>query len=79
MSLAEADFQKAFLTNPMGYPVAAALLLLPLWMLFDLIAHRRSLADAYQRAEVHLRQRRWAIPLIAAMIINWCWNISKGL
>ena len=38
-----------------------------------------TLFDFYQKTESYLKKPKIAIPLILLLIINWIWNITKGL
>jgi len=57
----------------------AVLVLAPIWMISDLLSKKDSLFHFYNRAELFLRQKWIAIPLILLVIMNWIWNIYKGL
>jgi hypothetical protein len=55
------------------------LLVLPVWLVFDLISRKSTLYHFYNRSERFL-QRKWiAIPAILLVLLNWVWNIAKGL
>ena len=79
LTILQGDWWGAFLLNPFGYLITAMLVLLPLWILFDLITQRSSLFLVYQKAERTIRRPLYAIPLILLVLINWGWNIVKGL
>lgn len=79
ISLAKGDFINALQTNPLGYLIAAIMLITPLWIAFDFARQRKTLFNFYRRVEVHLKKPGLAIPLILLLVINWIWNISKGL
>ncbi len=79
LSLIEGDLWAALYTNPMGLLVAAIMLILPLWIAFDLCFRKNGLMRAYKRIELIVRRPQWAIPLAALVLLNWIWNISKGL
>lgn len=66
--------------NPLGIVIAFALLIIPLWLLVDCATRRETLYRWYMRGEVILKQKLWiSIPLIAVVVINWAWNIVKGI
>jgi hypothetical protein len=79
MSLIKGDFIGALSLNPIGYLIAFIMLVTPIWMLTDIIMRRNTLLNLYQRTETYLRKPIIAIPLILLLIINWIWNINKGL
>ena len=79
LSLLNGEFVKALQLNPFGYIIAVVLVFSPLWICFDLLTNRKTLFALYQRAEETLKKPQFAIPLSLLVIINWIWNISKGL
>ena len=79
LSLIKGDFIEAFYINPMGFLIAFILFLAPIWIIVDIIAKRNSFFHFYQRVETYLKRPQLAIPLVIIVIINWIWNITKGL
>lgn len=79
ISLTEGNFMVALKSNPMGYIVAFIMLVVPVWILMDIIFGKKSLLDCYQKTEKRIRNPKLAIPLIVLVVINWLWNITKVL
>lgn len=79
ISLTKGYFVEAFDLNPIGYIVALIMLTAPVWIVADLILKNNSLFKCYQKVEDYLKKPKYAIPLILLVIINWIWNIIKGL
>ncbi len=79
ISLIKGDFIGALNLNPLGYIIAIIMFVAPIWILTDLFLRSNTLFDFYQKTETFLRKRKYAIPLILLVIINWIWNIIKGL
>jgi len=79
ISLTKGDFIGAFNLNPFGYIVAFIILVTPLWIIADTIKRTNTLFDFYQKVETYFKKPKYAIPLIIIVIVNWIWNISKGL
>ena len=79
ISLTKGDFIGALNINPIGYLVAIIMLIAPIWILVDTVRNAKTLFDFYQKIEFYLKQPKIAIPLILLVIINWIWNITKGL
>jgi len=79
MSLAQGEWLAALLVNPLGYLVALIMLVTPLWILADLLYRSDSFFRFYKKAEEYLKRPRYAVPLLFLVLINWLWNISKGL
>lgn len=77
--LIHGDFQQAVYINPIGLIVAVIMLLTPVWILVDITLRRSTLFDFYQRTESYLKKPKVAIPLILLLLLNWIWNITKGL
>ncbi|RYJ42928.1 DUF2752 domain-containing protein [Flavobacterium beibuense] len=79
IEISKGNFYDALLLNPFGYIIAAGLLVLPLWLLYDILFKKDSLYKSYLRFEKTLRIKWVAIILILLTIANWGWNICKGL
>ena len=79
ISLIKADFIGALNFNPIGYLIAIIMLIAPLWIIVDTIKRTNTLFDFYLKIETYLKKPKIAIPLILLVIINWIWNITKGL
>jgi hypothetical protein len=78
--LLHGSFARSLLLNPFGAIISIALILIPIWLLADLLMKRESLHRWYSGAERALKQNAWiSIPLIVLVIANWFWNISKEL
>jgi hypothetical protein len=79
LSILKGDFIGALLWNPFGLIIMSILLMAPVWILFDMVFKKDSLLQVYNRAEIFLRRKWIAMPLILLVILNWIWNIYKGL
>lgn len=79
ISLTKGNFVEAFDINPMGYLVAFIMLIAPVWIITDMIMKNNSFFNCYQKMETCLKRSTYAIPLIVLVMINWIWNITKGL
>ena len=79
ISLSRGDFIKALNFNPLGYFIAIIMLIVPIWITIDTIKRTNTLFDLYQKMEIYLKKPRIVIPLILLIVINWIWNITKGL
>ncbi|MCL7988299.1 DUF2752 domain-containing protein [Sphingobacterium sp. lm-10] len=77
--LTKGDFTNAFLLNPIGYMVVIIMLIAPIWILADWTTKRRTFLDFFKKMEDFLRRPSYAIPLILLVVVNWIWNIAKGL
>jgi hypothetical protein len=79
LSILKGDFISALFWNPFGVIIMSILVLAPLWITYDVVSQKDSLLRTYNRTELFLRQKWIAIPLILLVILNWIWNIYKGL
>jgi hypothetical protein len=79
IALGKGNFKEALLINPLGYVVAFIMLLGPAWIGFDLITKRKTFFEFYQKTESKLKKPGYALPLILLLLMNWIWNITKGL
>lgn len=79
ISIFKGDFRGAIYFNPMGYLVAMIMIVSPIWIIGDTIMSRNTLFVFYHKIETYLQNSKLTIPLILLIIINWIWNIAKGL
>jgi fumarate reductase subunit D len=79
MAILDGQFLTAFYWNPLGYLILVGLVILPLWLLADLIFKAQSLFDFYHLICDKLKNKKYAIPLLLLLLLNWYWNIKKGL
>ena len=79
ISLTKGDFIGALKFNPIGYLVAIIMLIAPIWIIADTIKGTKTLFNFYIKTETYLKRPKIAISLILLVIINWIWNITKGL
>lgn len=79
ISFLEGQFTEAFLINPLGIVVLTILLALPIWLAYDFLNKQNSMFRMFQKAEAGIKNPRIAPIVIALIVINWFWSISKGL
>ncbi len=79
ISLSKGNFSEALQINPLGYIVANILFLTPFWVAFDIASKRKTLFLFYLKTETYLKKPKFAISVLLFVIINWIWNIKKGL
>src|SRR5688572_17740301 len=70
---------EAVLINPLGFIAAIFLLAAPVWIFIDLFRKSESFYVFYKKAEVKIKTKAVYIPLITLGLLNWCWNIMKGV
>lgn len=70
----------AFMINPLGIVSSIIIIGVLLLMLLDLLTKRDYYFKVYSRAEKFLQQHKaFSAILVLLVILNWAWNISKGL
>lgn len=79
MAITSGDFYNAILINPLGYVVTAVLLIFPFWLLYDVTLQKETLYKSYLQFEKTVSKKAIAILLILLILLNWIWNIQKGL
>jgi hypothetical protein len=79
ISLTKGNFTEAMYINPLGCVVASIMLIAPIWLFADILTKKDTLFIFYQKIETHLKRPKIAIPLLLLVIINWIWNITKGI
>ena len=79
LSLLKGDVLGALFWNPFGFILMAIMIISPIWILCDIIRKKETLFQAYTNSEKFL-QRKWvAITAILIVLLNWIWNIYKGI
>jgi hypothetical protein len=78
-ALFKGDLIRSLMLNPFGIIGSFAMLVLPFWVVFDLVSKRQTFYEAYNKIESVLKQKKVAIPLIILVVLNWIWNIYKEL
>ena len=78
LSLLKGDLPGALLLNPFGVIILTIMVVVPLWILFDVLGKQATFYQFYKLSESFLRRRWVAIPLILIVLLNWIWNVCKG-
>lgn len=73
------NFVQGFLWNPLGFFLLLALIIFPFWLLYDLVLRKNSFYGFYATLEKSIIQKKVAWPMGLLMLLNWCWNIYKGV
>lgn len=79
LMLAHGSVTQALLMNPLGIIVAAIMAAAPFWLLYDVLLKKDTLYTAYLKTEKILTLKWVAITLTLLVLVNWAWNIYKGL
>lgn len=65
--------------NPFGILVILLMLVMPIWIVFDFLTKKNTFLISYQKIETVIRTKWIAALLIILVLLNWIWNIKKGL
>lgn len=79
LAITEGALSRGFLLNPIGFFLAAIMVLVPFWIALDLIKASDSFRKAYQTLEIWFTKRKVYVPFFSLILLNWIWNILKGL
>lgn len=79
MAIIKGNFTDAILINPIGLIIACVMLITPLWLIYDAIYKKDTLHKNYLLFEKTIRNKYIAVILIILIIINWIWNVYKGV
>lgn len=78
-ALFNGNIKEALYWNPLGIVIALIMLVAPVWAIADLFFRKDTLFGFYKTTESTLRKKKYAIPAIVLVLINWAWNIHKNL
>ena len=76
-ALIHGDVIASVLFNPFGIIIAAIMVVLPLWLLYDAISKQSGLYAFFEKTNRFLGRRTVIIALIIIVVLNWGWNIFK--
>ena len=79
LSLLHGDVLGALYLNPLGFLIFGILLVVPFWLIYDILTKRESLHTTFRRTELLVRKKWIALPLILLFLGNWVWNIIKEI
>lgn len=79
VQLMHGELYEALLYNPLGIVIALIMLVLPIWLMMDLFRQKATFYHFYPRAESLLKKPAIYLSLIILVLLNWAWNIQKGL
>ena len=79
LSLMHGDLPGGLYWNPLGFVIFAALVFTPIWIIYDLVSKKETLFQFFILFENTLRKKWVAIPVIGLILLNWAWNVVKGV
>jgi hypothetical protein len=80
VALIHGNLKEALEINPLGLIIAIALVVVPLWIITDMLKKSDSLYRLYNKMENVFSSNKWvSVTAVLILVINWVWNIIKGL
>lgn len=79
LSLLKGDFLGSLMWNPLGLILMAIMVISPGLILYDVLLKKATLFNLFNKTELFLKRKWIAIPTILLVLLNWIWNIYKGL
>lgn len=79
LSILKGDILEGIQWNPFGIIIILILFIFPVWIISDVLSRNDSLFNSYNQTELFLKRKWIAIPAILLVLLNWIWNIVKGL
>lgn len=79
LSILHGDFGTALFLNPLGYLGVLIMVVVPILGISGRLNGSHLFTKTMRIVEVLLRKPRIALPLVGLVLMNWVWNIYKGL
>ncbi|OIQ18631.1 MAG: hypothetical protein BM557_06820 [Flavobacterium sp. MedPE-SWcel] len=79
LAIIKGNFIDAILINPLGIIIATIMVVSPFWLLYDITSKKDTLYKSYLKFEKIITTKSIMILLIILILLNWIWNIQKGL
>ena len=77
--LLQGKVQESLVANPFGILVTLIMAIVPFWISFDLLFKKETFYICYKKTEETLKIKWLAAVLIMLVLLNWIWNIYKGI
>jgi hypothetical protein len=78
LSILQARWAEAAQLNLLGYAALLLMLVLPGWLLYDVLRRRRSLYGTWLAFDQYLKKHPAQLALLLCLIVlNWIWKISQ--
>ena len=79
LHLLHGDLSTALLMNPFGIFALLGMVVLPFWILYDYLNAKRTLWTYYLQFINTFSNKKFSLFVIVLVLLNWIWNIQKGL
>ncbi len=78
-SILHGNVIESLLWNPFGVLLIIGFAITPIWLLKDIVKKDNSLYRFYQYIDAIFKRKKYAIPAIVLVLLNWAWNIYKDV
>lgn len=79
LHLVHGDLYTALFMNPFGVLAFIGMIILPFWVLYDYWFAKRTLWTYYLEFIKFFSNKKFSFIVIVLVLLNWIWNIQKGL
>lgn len=79
LHLLHGDFSTALLMNPIGLFAFIGIVVFPFWLLYDFCNAKGTLWSFYLQFIKYFSNKKFSLIVIVLVLLNWIWNIQKGL
>jgi hypothetical protein len=79
LHLLQGDLSTAFFLNPLGIIAFVVMIVSPFWLLYDYYNSKRTLWTVYLQFLSFFQNKIFSIVVIVLVLLNWIWNIQKGI
>ena len=79
LHLLHGDLSSAILVNPIGILVIIGMFIFPFWILYDYRYAKTTLLNTYLQFIKFFSNKKFSFLVIVLVLLNWIWNIQKGL
>ncbi|MEN9371807.1 MAG: hypothetical protein RLZZ64_882 [Bacteroidota bacterium] len=79
LHLLHGDLSSAILMNPIGIFVIIGMFISPFWILYDYWYAKTTLLTFYLQFIKFFSNKKFSLFVIVLVLLNWIWNIQKGL
>ena len=79
MHLFQGSLIPSILINPFGILVGLIMIIAPIWIGIDYIQKKDTFFQFYKKSEQFISRRWITVFLVILVLLNWYWNIKKGL
>ena len=79
LHLLQGDLSTAFFLNPFGIVAFMGMVVFPFWILYDYWNGKKTLWTYYLQFINFFSNKKFSTVVIVLVLLNWIWNIQKGI